>query len=172
LKGNLDISRLHAAINILIERHETLRTSFVMLNGDPYQKVHSGLTYILSVVPVENKTLDQLAESFVRLFRLSEAPLFRIELAKLEEDEFFVMFDIHHIISDGWSLRLLISEMMDIYMGKTLKPLSIQYKEFAKWQKSLLESEVFAGKKSFWLKYFQGELPMLNLPLDYKRPGL
>jgi len=103
---------------------------------------------------------------------LSQAPLLQVAVAKLKEEEYILMVDLHHIISDGISHDILVQDFMSLYGGEELPALKLQYKEYSEWQSSEKEREVIKQQEEFWLKEFKGEIPVLELPTDYLRPPL
>ncbi|TGU93929.1 hypothetical protein EN829_060115, partial [Mesorhizobium sp. M00.F.Ca.ET.186.01.1.1] len=101
-----------------------------------------------------------------------EQPLFRMELHRLADDEHRLCVSMHHIISDGVSLAVIVEEIASLYAGKQLSDLRIQYKDFAVWQTKLAQSDRFQKQEDFWTRTFAGEIPLLNLPHDYPRPSV
>lgn len=89
-----------------------------------------------------------------------------------QEDRYILMYDMHHIISDGVSRKILIDEFFSLYQGKHLEPLRLQYKDFAAWQNELFESEEIKLQEKYWLEKFKGDIPVINLPTDFKRPDI
>jgi amino acid adenylation domain-containing protein len=168
IQGPLVEERLQTTVNKLVERHESLRTSFHMMGKEPVQRVHDEAR-----VDIEFPGKDKEAISrFVRPFDLSRAPLLRVGLAKLAKDRHILVVDMHHIITDGTSVHVFISEALALYAGRELPQLRVQYKDFAQWQRQEEQQAVIGRQGEFWLKQFQGELPVLNLPLDYPRPAV
>lgn len=113
-----------------------------------------------------------MVDRFVRAFDLERAPLLRVGVIQLEVDRHILMLDKHHIISDGVSMELLTQEFMRLYAGEELPSLKIQYKDYAVWQHSQVQSERMKRQEAYWLKAFAGELPVLELPTDYVRPAV
>uniref|UniRef100_UPI00124F55BA non-ribosomal peptide synthetase n=1 Tax=Paenibacillus tengchongensis TaxID=2608684 RepID=UPI00124F55BA len=133
IEGALDPQRLEAAFRQLIRRHETLRTSFEMADGEIVQRVHPQVPFTVEVKAAEEAQAQVLISGFVQPFDLSQAPLLRVKLLKLAADRHLLLFDMHHIISDGVSMGILIQEFVALYQGKDLSPLRIQYKDFSAW---------------------------------------
>ncbi|MCP5052116.1 MAG: amino acid adenylation domain-containing protein, partial [bacterium] len=156
----------------LIDRHESLRTSFHMVHNQPVQRVHDHVEFSLEF-RTENSP-DNGIQSFVRPFDLSKVPLMRVGLVKRGEGKHLLMVDMHHIISDGVSMNVLRKDFIALYEDQVLPPLRIHYKDFAQWQNSLFEKENIANQETFWLDQFsvQGEIPVLQLPVDYPRPAV
>lgn len=113
----------------------------------------------------------EVMRNFLKPFDLSKAPLMRVELVQLEEKKYVVLFDMHHIISDGVSMNIFAKEFMDLYRGAELEPLRIQYKDVAVWQQSYVKSEAYAKSEAYWLEQFKNEVPLIELPTDFPRSG-
>ncbi|MCM3670698.1 non-ribosomal peptide synthase/polyketide synthase [Mesobacillus maritimus] len=172
LERDLDRSRLEHALTTLIERHESLRTSFEMQGGDVVQVIYPTVPFTLDTIEATDSNLDTILENWVQPFHLAKAPLMRACLVKLEDRRYLLLLDMHHIISDGISMSVLFEELRSIYTGTAVEELYLQYKDFAVWQQEWLQSEELQSQKDFWLNKFSGELPILELPTDYPRPTL
>jgi tyrocidine synthetase-3 len=163
----------------LIARHESFRTSFHVIDGEPVQKINELVDFFVEyydLSPVVNGTSYPMSfvHLFVRSFDLSQAPLFRAGLAKMTEGRHLLIMDMHHIISDGLSLQLFTREFTDLYSGRALAPLRLQYKDYSEWINDRLnsrEAEIMK-QEEYWLKQFEGKVPVLSLPLDYPRPAI
>ncbi|WP_163094449.1 non-ribosomal peptide synthetase [Bacillus velezensis] len=165
LTGPLDRGRLEETFRQLVERHESLRTSFETgPDGEPVQRIHDSVPFQLD----EAKSAD----AFVRPFCLEEAPLFRAALVKESDEHHLLLTDMHHIISDGVSVNTLIKEFGELYAGRSLAPMRLQYKDYAVWQRSFQEKEGYQKQEAYWLKRLEGELPVLELPADKPRPAV
>lgn len=175
IEGNLDVGKLESAAKELLQRHEILRTSFEVVDGEPCQLVHKDVEFGLELIKNNYDGADGLDDritSFIRPFDLSKAPLIRVGLIPLEGKKCAVIMDMHHIISDGTSVNILMKDLFALYKGKELPPVKIQYKDFSVWQNKLLKSEIMKVQESYWLETFKGEIPVLNLPIDYPRPPI
>ncbi|WP_080497089.1 non-ribosomal peptide synthetase [Bacillus wiedmannii] len=172
VEGKLDLSKVDLALQQLVKRHELLRTSFDMVDGKVVQIVHEKAEFTLSHFEVEEHNIDNAIKNFIQYFDLQKAPLLRVGIAKLDETRHLLLFDMHHIISDGTTMGILIDEFVQLYEGKGLPPISVQYKDFSQWQYKLFEKEVLKQQERYWLDSFAGEIPVLNLPLDYLRPAV
>ncbi len=170
LVGELDRGRLSEAFERLVLRNESLRTSFVTQQGEIVQQVAEQVAFAISYLESSEDQVQALMRDFVTPFDLSQAPLLRVGLVRLHSDEHVMMVDMHHIISDGVSLGLLIKDFMLLYKGEALPPLKLQYKDYAEWQQGAEHGEQLEKQKSFWVKTFAGELEPLALQTDYKRP--
>lgn len=170
--GQMDEERLQAALQTLVHRHEALRTSFTLVNGEAVQKITDDLAIHLEKVQLDMPGeigLEKILQDFHRPFDLSAAPLFRVLLVRLSFERHLLMFDIHHIISDGVSVSILIKELTRLYAEDSLPPLRLQYKDYAVWQKESATLEVVKKQERYWLNVLQGDLPTLELPYDYPR---
>ena len=184
LSGRLDVKALERSINLTAERHETLRTTFHLLDGQPVQSIHKELALTLplanlSLVPEdarENMAATLARDEAQRPFDLTTGPMLRALLLRLREDEHALLLTMHHIISDGWSMRVLVKELTMSYeaaLGESaavLPELPLQYADFAVWQREQLRGEALAGHLAYWRKQLGGELPLLSLPTDHPRP--
>ncbi|MDQ0416423.1 fengycin family lipopeptide synthetase D [Croceifilum oryzae] len=170
VKGSLDVDRLEEALCQLIKRHESLRTSFKMVEGKPHQRISSEVSFLMMRNKSTESEAKQVVEEFHRPFDLSQAPLLRASWITLSPDEALFLLDMHHIISDGISTSILFYELMQLYRGEDLSELRIQYKDYAMWQQGLQGTDWSLQQEKYWLEALAGELPVLNLPTDYPRP--
>lgn len=165
-----DKVRLQQALNKLIKRHDSLRTSFIFQKEEVVQKISPSFDYKLETVCIEEKQIDSTFKSFVKPFNLSNAPLFRALLVRIENKKAILLIDLHHIICDGVSVSILVEELFELYNGKTLPSYSLQYKDFAIWEEKQLHSTKVQQDKEYWLELLAGELPLLTLPTTFSRP--
>jgi amino acid adenylation domain-containing protein len=176
LEGDIDEQRLEDTLQALLARHESLRTSFHLRNGKPVQVIHQHVELPIEFLnrdPLdrEEETIIKAAlKAFVRPFDLSRAPLLRIALMRLTGCKCLLLFDMHHVITDGVSRGILVREISDLYRGETLPPLTIQYKDFAQWQTHGAGGEINRRQERYWLERFKDGAPVLELPADYPRP--
>jgi amino acid adenylation domain-containing protein/non-ribosomal peptide synthase protein (TIGR01720 family) len=176
VEGELDVARMERALQALLKRHESLRTSFELVNGEPVQRVHAEVSFQLiqltSGETGSEEEADKQVAAFIRPFDLSEAPLFRAGVMKLPGKRHLFVYDMHHIVSDGVSMNVLVEEFSRLYVGEELLPLRLQYKDYAVWQQERLQAEELKRQEAYWLETFSGELPVLELPTDYPRPAV
>ncbi len=172
LEGELDKTKLKETFDKLIQRHEALRTSFEVIDGKPVQVVHKEVNFEIEYTEANEEKAVEIAAEFVKAFDLSKAPLIRVALVKIKDKEHILMIDMHHIISDGTSMGILTKEFMELYDGKKLTELRIQYKDFAVWQNELFKSGEIKKQEEYWLQTFEGEIPVLNMSTDYQRPSI
>ncbi|UCH93124.1 MAG: amino acid adenylation domain-containing protein [Candidatus Aminicenantes bacterium] len=175
LEGESKVDRLEATFCRMIERHESLRTSFVMVGGEPVQKIHEEVEFEMEyyVTPETHEKHEKnkgIIKDFIRPFDLSKAPLLRVGLINLEKTKHILMIDMHHIISDGTSVGIFIKEFMALYQGEELPTILVQYKDFSEWQSSERGKQVIKQQEHYWLQQFQREIPVLELPYNFSRP--
>jgi len=170
LDGDLSKSRFELAFRELIARHEMLRTSFSMMDGVIVQRVAKKIDFEIEYVEVSEENIEEKIKEFIIPFDLSEAPLLRVGLVRIADDRHYLLLDMHHIISDGESMGIFTREFMALYENRELKEQFLQYKDFSEFQNKFLKSERMKVQEEYWLKQLSGELPVLNLPLDYARP--
>ncbi len=182
LEGELKIDSFKKTYSFMLERHESLRTVFVIENGEPRQKILGNPECYIEIIDLKDKVnaekeAQRLAEEdSLTPFNLETGPLVRFTIAEIEEDKNLLIFNTHHIISDGWSMNIFITEFLSCYNCfrdnriPDLNPLRIQYKDYSVWQKKMLESSEVLNQKKYWLDKLSGELSVLNLPSDKVRP--
>src|SRR5579872_412109 len=183
LRGNLNVQALSQSIAELVRRHETLRTSFVTVDGRPYQSIASALSIPLPLVDLSAITPDEQAMLVRRIakeearnpFDLNQG-LLRTTLIRLRGEEHIIVLVMHHIISDAWSMQVLLRELNTLYAtfaaGK-LSPLSdlpIQYADYAVWQREWLQGETLEQELAYWKQRLAGTPAFLELPTDRPRP--
>jgi NRPS condensation-like uncharacterized protein len=182
LGAEVNVAALEQALNEIIRRHEALRTTFSLVDGQPVQVVAPSLIIelplldlsTLSKVEREAKVNHLTAES-QRPFNLATGPLLRVSLVRLIEREHLLLLTMHHIISDGWSMSIFIRELTTLYKAYSaghdspLKELSVQYADFAQWQHNWLQGDVLEQQLAYWKQQLQGA-SILELPTDRPRP--
>ncbi|WP_143088770.1 non-ribosomal peptide synthetase, partial [Paenibacillus algorifonticola] len=148
-----------------------LRTGFELVDGEPVQRIYPQVDFAVEYKQVANeREADELVCEFVRSFDLTKPPLLRVGLIELEQNRHILLFDMHHIISDGVSMEILVAEFVRLYGGEELSPLLIQYKDYAVWQQSESQKDRMKRQEAYWLEQFSGELPVLEMPTDFARP--
>lgn len=170
VKGELDVPRLEQAIRGIIARHESLRTSFHWQEGQLVQIIHPDPPFDMQYPDAEKADVQHVIQQFIRPFDLTRAPLFRAGLMATGPNEHLFMMDIHHIVSDGVSGLILSMDFSRLYAGETLDAPKLQYKDYSEWLHGLLNSDKLKQMEEYWLNHFSGELPVLNLPLNFPRP--
>ncbi|MFS3932119.1 plipastatin non-ribosomal peptide synthetase PpsC [Bacillus subtilis] len=171
LEGKLNPERMDRAFKELIKRHESLRTAFEQdAGGDPVQRIHDEVPFTLQTTVLGERTEQEAAAAFIKPFDLSQAPLFRAQIVKVSDERHLLLVDMHHIISDGVSVNILIREFGELYNNRKLPALRIQYKDYAVWQEGFKTGDAYKTQEAYWLKQLEGELPVLDLPADHARP--
>jgi hypothetical protein len=162
-----------------------LRTSFAVKGKKPVQIIHDTVAFQIESPRSAGgypgsetsdhgkaKELSLIIKEFIRVFALGNAPLFRAALIDLSSRQHLLLFDMHHIISDGVSTGILVKEFLHLYEEKNLPPLKFQYKDFSLWQNKRLNAEEMKRQENYWFNRFKGDIPVLNMPTDYPRPPL
>jgi non-ribosomal peptide synthetase component F/SAM-dependent methyltransferase len=170
----LDLAALECSLNQIVRRHDVLRTSFDERDGEPVQVIAPELKAPLRVVDAtrmqEHEALELIRADARRIFQLSQAPLFRTILLRRPGEDLFAV-TMHHIICDGWSMRVFARELMALYQGSPLPDLPIQYADYSEWQRGWLRNETLHKQLSYWKTQLAG-LSVLRLPVDKARPAL
>ncbi|HEX5601181.1 MAG TPA: condensation domain-containing protein, partial [Pyrinomonadaceae bacterium] len=186
LTGHLDVDALSATLTEVVRRHESLRTTFAVRNGEPQQLVHPPAEVELritdlTVAPLEDPIPEaqRIADAEARLpFDLERGPLLRTRLLRLSEEEHVLLVTMHHIVSDGWSMGVLVREVGVLYPAlcagaeSPLEELAIQYVDFAVWQREWLSGEVLDQQLRYWREQLAGAPAVLELPSDRVRPAV
>ncbi|WP_036667671.1 non-ribosomal peptide synthetase, partial [Paenibacillus sp. UNC217MF] len=170
--GRVDFARLEQAFRELLARHEVLRTGFERVDGEPVQRIYAEVAFDLPYREAGDRRAEDLIREFIRPFDLSQAPLLRVQLTKLTDTQHLLLFDMHHIISDGTSMSILIEEVTRLYGSDRLEPVSLHYKDYAVWLAANRHSNTYVQQKEYWLQQLGGELPVLQLPADFARPSI
>jgi len=170
LKGEVDKLRIEEVFKKLSVRHEALRTYLKTIKEEIVQVVDASYEFKL-LDRKDDEEIESIINNFVRPFELERAPLFRVELVE-NRKKTYLLIDMHHIISDGVSISVLINDFTALYKGEVLEPLKLQYKDFAAWQNNFLKSEEIKMQELYWVNMFNDEVPVLNLPYDYERPAM
>lgn len=166
LHGIPDIQKIKSSVQEIINRHESLRTNFIMQNGEFVQQIKEDVPFELEYEEDTERSDEEIASAFVRPFDLGCAPLLRVKVVKREESEYLFLMDMHHIIGDGMSMGILTQEFSQLYNGETLSEEVHQYKDYSEW----VQDKQLDKQKEYWIQQFEDEVPVLNLPLDYPRP--
>ncbi len=182
LHGPLDLVALDASLAALIQRHELLRTSFALHDGQPYQRIAAELTVPLTLRTLSATQGDVVAELVADAvhhpFDLSTGPLLRLTVLRLADHEHVLILVIHHIIADGWSLDVLLRELVALYQAQLadvpppLPALPIQYADFAVWQRQWLQGERLDAQLAYWRQKLADVPTVLDLPTDRPRPTI
>nr|WP_231670471.1 non-ribosomal peptide synthase/polyketide synthase [Pseudomonas quasicaspiana] len=186
LQGELDTNALEQAFNALVARHDTLRTTFAHDGERPHQVIHAEgrLTLSRETLPAHSEhERDALIQAFVEAqtrltFDLASGPLLRITLLQLAADDHVLVMVQHHIVSDGWSMQVMVDELVQLYVGFSqqqpveLPALPIQYADYAIWQRHWMEAGGKAQQLAYWTGQLGDDQPVLELPVDRPRPAV
>ena len=187
LDGKLNFDALYSSFAYIVERHSSLRSYFPNVAGQPQIQIKSVEDFdILTSQDLRNldqetqsAKLQKLINDYIQEpFNLNTGPLFKAKLLQLKEDKFALLINMHHIVSDGWSMGIFVRELRHAYsafdQGKkpTLEPLPIQYSDFATWQRNWLQGKVLDTQLNYWQEKLRNAPPLLELPTDHPRPAL
>ena len=184
MNGALSVTALERALNEVLLRHESLRTTIRQIESEPVQIITSPQPFHLPTFDLQNVPEAQreaeaqllLTNEARKPFNIETGPLFRTTLLVLSAEEHILLLTMHHIISDGWSIGIFVRELMELYEAfvnnrpSTLPPLAVQYVDFAVWHREWLQEEVFAKAVSYWKEKLAGAVSLLELPTDHPRP--
>jgi amino acid adenylation domain-containing protein len=185
LTGKLNLEVLKQTLTEILRRHESLRTNFTIVEGKPVQIIQPIADFEIPIIELTNRSLSDRNEAIKKLaeqeaekpFNLKQDLLLRTTLLKLSTSEHIVLFTTHHIVSDGWSTGILIQELATLYQAfladrpSPLPELSIQYADFAVWQREWLQGKQLNTQLNYWKQQLDNNPPLLNLPTDYSRPA-
>src|SRR5215470_7559537 len=186
LQGPLNIPALEQSLNELICRHESLRTTFSLVDEEPVQVIAPAAAFSLPIIDLSrfSKTQRDAEATYLinsearQSFDLSQGPLLRSRLVRLNQREHLLLLTMHHSISDGWSMGIIFRELTILYRGfvgeevSPLPALEIQYADYAYWQREQMTGPALSEHLSYWKEQLQNSPSLLNLPSDYPRPPL
>ena len=179
LRGTLDVAAVRASVQKIVDRHEVLRTRFVQVDGEPAQVIAAQLDVAVDVCDVDEAQLMAAVQAFVRQpFDLAQGPLLRAQLLRIQPQEHVLLTNMHHIVSDGWSIDVLVEEFVALYTAQlegreaSLPALPVQYADFACWQREHLRGALMERQLAYWRGQLDGVPALLELPTDRPRPAL
>ncbi|MGD2071330.1 MAG: AMP-binding protein, partial [Gemmatimonadota bacterium] len=186
LSGPLCQEALEESLGEILRRHEALRTTFPTIDGHPVQAVSPARPLRMPVVDLtrlsgpdrQAEALRLASEEAARPFHLVHGPLFRVTLVRLEPEEHLLLMTVHHIVSDGWSTRVLYRELGELYAAlasgrpSPMAELPIQYGDYAVWQRGWLQGKRLTSQLAYWKRRLEGMPPLLELPADRPRPAI
>ncbi|AZC19691.1 non-ribosomal peptide synthetase [Pseudomonas sp. CMR5c] len=179
LKGQLDLAALQRSFDTLVARHESLRTRLQQDGQRTVQVIEAQARFELGVVEADESRLKSLVEAQIaQPFDLRQGPLLRANVLRLAEDDHVLVLVKHHIVSDGWSMQVMIEELVQLYSAYSLNEelqlpaLPIQYADYAAWQRDWMEAGEKARQLGYWRDMLGGQQPVLELPFDHQRPAL
>ena len=180
IKGNLNVKSLSEAFQQLIDRHQSLRTSFQVIDGVLKQKIEKEPTLVLEHIDISNRQADAndlIAGIFNHRFDLTRDTLMKVCVLEVTEQQYLLAFNMHHIIGDEWSMAILVKELLHLYqaINENISPelpgLEIQYKDFASWQNERLNSGALEDHKNYWLNKLKDPAPKVDFPITQGRPN-
>jgi acyl transferase domain-containing protein/acyl carrier protein len=188
LKGEGLRDRLEQIFRKLIERHGALRTSFEVVNNEPVQRVYKEVDFSIDFYDLTETgdlldydslgetpgepLISQAIRGCIRPFNLSRAPLFRAGMIKTHKTTYILVTDMHHVISDGYSMEILIKEFLSLYKEKKLPLLMLRYSDYCQWLQKGKILPSLQQQEEYWLKEFDSDIPELQMPTDYERPAV
>jgi surfactin family lipopeptide synthetase A len=186
LSGALNLKALQQALAEIVRRHDILRTSFANTNGIPIQVIHPTAIMDMEIVNLQHleerarelALEQQIQQLTISLFDLESIPLIRCSLWQLSDSDYIFGINMHHIVSDRWSIDLMVRELSLLYKAfcngesSPLVELPIQYADFAHWQRQWLQGEALQVQMDYWKAQMDGAPPLLELPTDYPRPAI
>jgi NAD(P)-dependent dehydrogenase (short-subunit alcohol dehydrogenase family)/acyl carrier protein len=173
-----DKEKLESTFKALIRRHGSLRTSFTLHRDTPVQRISRNVEFAIQYCDLQAGTqpthtdLETLVGNFIRPFDLAQPPLLRVRLIRTREDRYWLLLDLHHLVSDFGSQVILREDFQALGQGRELPALRLQYRDYAQWQNHEKTSARIKRQESYWLREFAGELPVLKLPTDFPRPAV
>jgi aspartate racemase len=186
-RGTLNVKALRSTLEAIVSRHESLRTTFSLSDREPVQIISGSGSVSMPLIDLSGQSVSEESqaaevrrlstEEARRVFDLNQGPLLRATLLRLSEEEHVLLLIMHHIISDGWSMGVLLRELSVLYEAHTtgkpspLPELPIQYADFAVWQREWLQGEVLEAQLAYWKRQLGESLPVLQLPTDHPRPA-
>jgi amino acid adenylation domain-containing protein len=186
MQGPLDLDAFKQSFDEIVRRHESLRTTFTSIEGKPVQVIAAELELTIPLNDLSNLSKDEQEAEVLRLaqeesryqFDLTAGPLINVRVLRLDVAEHVALVTMHHIVSDGWSIGVLIRELAALYetylqgLPPSLPALPIQYADYARWQNTWLQPETVHDQLAYWKQQLDGELPVLRLPSDRPRPAV
>jgi amino acid adenylation domain-containing protein len=186
LKGSLNVGALNQTLGEIVRRHQILRTIFPAIDGEPIQIIQDSSEMRVALVDLQDLLESQREAETRRLaaveinvpFNLAEGPLIRALLIQLGEEDHVIIFTMHHIVCDGWSMDVLVGEVTALYkaycnaLPSPLAGLEIQYADFAVWQREWLHGDVYERLLDYWKDKLAGAPGLLDLPTDRPRPAV
>ncbi|WP_238861405.1 non-ribosomal peptide synthetase/type I polyketide synthase [Clostridium sp. YIM B02569] len=184
IKGILDLDNLYKVMKIILNRHDVLRTKYYEVDNEVYGEILEDLNLKFEYIDLNDKIEEKarklnstIKEMKENIFKLDEYPLFKFKVIRYENDVYYLLFTIHHMISDGWSMNILLKEFKEIYVDLLeekeidMEPLKYQYQDYA-YTQSLMDREDIISKEKYWEDKFKDTKLILELPEDYIRPQI
>ncbi|WP_338556402.1 SDR family NAD(P)-dependent oxidoreductase [Paenibacillus sp. KS-LC4] len=170
LNIRVEPERMELAVRRIIDRHEVLRTAVTSMEGEIVQMISGQVPFDMGYWEAGEDEAKEIINRFKQPFNLNEPPFFRLGLVKVEEAKYYLLYDAHHIITDGISMEIFMRELVQLYKGETPPALPYQYKDYVEWQLAFAQTEQMKRQQHYWEEVFAGEIPVLRLPTDQPRP--
>lgn len=167
--GRLDEQRVEQVLNKLVERHAILRATMETVDGVPYQRIHPHVNVHLQSEQITEADVEDTIQRFIQPFQLEQAPLWRVGVYPIEHGDTLFVFDFHHLIADGTSISLFMAEFDELYAGRELEPLALQYVDYAVWQSTKADSND-EEQAAYWLQQFPEKPQAIAMPYDFPKP--
>lgn len=175
LEGNLDQDKLTESFTKLIDRQESLRTSFIEVDGVPFQKIENEFKFEIENIQIDtienSSEMQSIVNNFIRPFDLSLSPLLRVGLFLISTDKYLLVIDMHHIISDGFSHQIMFADLFKFYNGEEISPLKIQYKDYSEYQNNEAYNQSNIASKEYWNERLK-DYKSFQLPYDYNQANM
>ena len=186
LRGKLNVEVLRRSLAELVRRHESLRTTFAMVNGEPVQIIRPSRTVDFSFIEASSLPAEHAEEEALRIitaeaqrpFDLEQGPLMRVLVAQFGAEDYLALLNLHHIVCDAWSKSVLVKDLSVLYEdfshgpNSSLPELPIQYADYTQWQREWLQGEVLDAQLAYWRQQLHESAPVLQLPTDRPRPPI
>lgn len=171
IEGDLNIFSVKTAIEQIVKRHNSLRTSFEFIDGHILQKINEQIDFERIFFELPEGDVDETVTGFIKQYDLKTAPLFRVGLMTVGDKKHILIFDAHHIIVDGLSMELLLKEFTQLYNGASLPEVKTQYQDYSEWENKIYDLNYSEKSEKFWAEVYKDEIPVLDIPTDYPRPS-
>ncbi|WDQ32368.1 condensation domain-containing protein [Paenibacillus marchantiae] len=170
--GTLDVERVERSLQELVLRHSQLHASFHYINDMAMQRIekHDLVIEYLHLEP--QSTMESLYRNFVRPFDITSDFLFRVAIVKCAETHHCLFFDVHHLVSDGVSMNILMEDFVDLYHGHPIESSRYTYEDYINWQKGEEGKQTLRKQQQFWRGQFKDGVPLLDMPTDFSRPNV
>ncbi|MCJ8270157.1 MAG: condensation domain-containing protein, partial [Psychrosphaera sp.] len=186
IEEQLDIDAFNRALNDVVERHHSLRTNYIELDGVLYQVIGQQQPLEVPVIDFTSLPLQQAYDkvqarintSAAHVFNLAKGPMITAEICRVAEQQWFLIVNIHHIATDGWSQEILRREFVHLYLHHSrgtvglLPPLTLQFADYAQWERDFFQGDVLTSHLQYWQQKLQGIPDVHGLPLDKPRPSI
>lgn len=173
IRSLLNVDLLRRAFQCLVDRHPSLRATFEAVDGEPVQVINeSKQVCFVQLETSADGLVERVTESYRQSFDLENGPLLRVTLYTSSPNDHVLLIAMHHIVCDALSYWTILEELQTLYAGGTLEPAGASYSDFVRWQQEMIAAEAGERHWAYWSRQLSGELPVLNLPLDFARPAV